>query len=186
VKYVLATLLALCIPFGATAQDALEPEFVMYDYWGTMLSDGPGEIGGLAFTWVGAQDGALGEHPTPETSPGVLRIYYREDVGNTCTVDIEIEMRDYFPVFEYIELVVGGDQTFKLSRFYQNEEASETRARVGVDDTIPVLNAFRPAATARVIVTDWNGVELYNEVLPLIGFSDSTTAASSNCGSENN
>ena len=98
------------------AQDDVEPEFdiTMHDYWGSVsYADYPGQAGGLAFTWVDAEDGELGEHPTQDTSPGVLRIHYREDAEG-CSVDIEMAMREYFPRFEFIELVVGGE-TFELT-----------------------------------------------------------------------
>ncbi|HMA78008.1 MAG TPA: hypothetical protein VKP88_02595 [Candidatus Paceibacterota bacterium] len=137
------------------AQDDVEPEFdiTMHDYWGSVsYADYPGQAGGLAFTWVDAEDGELGEHPTQDTSPGVLRIHYREDAEG-CSVDIEMAMREYFPRFEFIELVVGGE-TFELTRYMESEEQAETRARVRVFDTILVLDAFGPAETFRVIVTD--------------------------------
>jgi hypothetical protein len=175
------TLVSATLVAPVAAQEGPAPEVTTYDYWETETYPEETTVGGTARTWVGAQDGALGDYPTPESAPGILQVRFLDDEEATCEVGIMFTLQAYFETFEFLELTVG-EERFDLEFVQDQRETPETLLRIRADEIVAALDAFGPAITTRLTVTDWEGEPVFEETFPLIGFTAATTAAGANCG----
>lgn len=156
--------------FGATTTD-------QHDYWQVQTNDSSPDSG--AYTWAGAEDGELGDSPTPDSSPILLTVYYHADDAGTCVPSIAVAFDGQVVNVAAVNLQAGRGEAYSLERKSVMDGAL-TSGVVPTADVTTVLEDIRTGTGADVDITTVAGVAT-SYVLSLLGATAATDAARNHC-----